>query len=241
LGTEKKRSPFTIIAVLALIIALVLAITVALISLKPDLFFQGDKVDVSDLIIDHGTSWLDSQVKFSVTNLYTSAITEIGINANDVNYGYSTQRVPAGQTQNEVFPLSGLAITNSASYNIELTFTFDNGQYTKVHEVISPPKYVSGAIIDDVSFTMTNETFVSITFRNTGNIPLTDAKIKLGDYETVLPLSHPLVQNESAIFDKKLISGTFQNEVSYPAKYTWTFADGSTFTATNSVTFHQNS
>jgi hypothetical protein len=45
---------------------------------------------------------------------------------------------------------------------------------------------------------------------------------------------------ETAVFENQTINGIFETGVSYPAKYEFTFAEGSVFSATNSVTFTGN-
>ena len=119
--------------------------------------------------------------------------------------------------------------------------TFGNGQYEKYGQNVARPNYVSSAFVDSVSLTMTNETFLSITFHNTGTIPLTSANVTIGDCEMQLPLNADLHQGESAVFDNLTISETYQLGQSYPITYEFSFADESTYTATSSVVFNENS
>ena len=92
---------------------------------------------------------------------------------NGVSYGYIDLEIPPGQTKNVDLPLTNLAITNSTVYDAKLTFTFDNGQYEVYSAAITPEKYAGTAVIDKITYRMTNETLISITFHNSGNIPLT--------------------------------------------------------------------
>ena len=232
------------VAVLAVVISIIaLIVLVNIYVFVPDVFRLPEdlgRIKVSNLKIEPSANWHGSNISLTVTNTYTSPVTVVGSNVNGVNFGYIKLEIPPGQTQDTNLPLNNLAITNSTAYDAKLTFTFENGQYETYSKVITPQKYTATAVMDKIAYSMTNETFVSITFHNTGNIPLTAAKIILGNYETTLPLTHALKPTESAVFENQTINGIFQNGINYPAKYEFTFAEGSVFYATNTVIFIEN-
>jgi len=102
--------------------------------------------------------------------------------------------------------------------------TFGNGQYEKYAQNVARPNYMSSAFVDSVSLTTTNETFLSITFHNTGTIPLTSANVTIGDCEMQLPLNADLQPGESAVFDNLTISETYRLSQSYPIMHEFSFA-----------------
>ncbi len=100
----------------------------------------------------------------------------------------------------------------------------------------TPYKYVGSAFLESADLQMIDEkTFVSLTAKNTGNIPLSKLKMTVGDFETSLSLNQFVQPKENLVLNMRPIDKTFDSETSYPVKYTFIFADESIITAQSTI------
>lgn len=235
---KKRFSPFTIVVILTLVVALVLAFTVAFLTLDDGKLFLGSKANIADFNMEPSGNWQNCIASFTITNLYNSEVTVIGSEINGDNFGYLEIKVPPGQTKNASIPLNGLIITKSNSYETELTITFDDGSYEVYSQTFAPPKYAGAAMMDKISYNMVNnQTFISVTIENTGNIPLTKFRLTMGDYQTLIDLETAVKSKDQIQLTNEPVTGKFDLHTNYPVLYEFIFADESIFSATNTVTF----
>jgi hypothetical protein len=120
-----------VVVLIAVTSAIALVVLLTAFFLVPDLFTlpQGEnKIEIASVKIEPSSDWKSCIIKLTATNTYNSPTTVIGSKINGVNFGYSKLEIPPGQTQDAVFLLNNLAITNSTSYETRLTFTFDDGK-----------------------------------------------------------------------------------------------------------------
>ncbi len=125
----KKRFSIILVAILTLVVAIVLSVTIAVLLLGDENLYVGTKAKIVNLHFSPSSDWKSTIASFTITNLYNSKITVIGSDVNKVNYGYSEITLPSGQTRNATVNLNGLVITKSSNYDVTLTVTFDDGQY----------------------------------------------------------------------------------------------------------------
>ena len=197
-----------------------------------------NKFDVTDLRIEPSSDWKSSQLFFTVTNVYDSPITVIGSRLNGVNFHYIDFELPPGQTKDGTIILSGLNIRNSSSYDVKLTFTHDDGQYSSYTQTITPKKYSAGFMILDSNLNSidSNSAVYYVELQNTGNIPMVSAKILIDNYQVSLPLEKWLQPKDIATLDTS-ISLPIQKGITWNIELEATFAEGSTFSASESYTF----
>ena len=197
-----------------------------------------NKLDVTNLRIEPFSDWKSSQLFFTVTNVYDSPITVIGSRLNGVNFHYIDFELPPGQTKDGNIILNGLNIQNSSSYDVKLTFTHEDGQYSSYSQTITHKKYSPGFIIMDANLTITdsNSVVYVVELQNTGNIPMVSAKILIDNYQVSLSLEKWLQPKDKITLDTS-ISLPFQKGTSWNIELEATYAEGSTFSATNIFTF----
>jgi len=197
-----------------------------------------NKFDVTDLRIEPSSDWKSSQLFFTVTNIYDSPITVIGPRLNGVNFHYQDFELPPGQTKNGNIILNGLSIKNSSSYDVKLTFTHDDGQYSSYSQTITPKKYSQGFMILDSNLNITepNTSVYYVELQNTGNIPMASAKILIDNYQVSLPLEKWLQPKENATLEAS-ISLPFQKGITWTILLEATYAEGSIFSVTEAYTF----
>lgn len=235
----QKRSSNTLIILLALILAIILAVTVAFLVLENKGLFVGSKVEVSNLHFSPSKDWKNTIATFTITNVYTSKTAVIGSEVNQVKYGYSDFILPPGQTKNATITLGNLVITKYGNCTVDLTITFEDGQYETYSQNYVPPKYIGAAFLENVSMSLLNDqAFLSLDATNTGDIPLENVKVTVGSSQSTFTLANYVMPKETLHFEKELLSGIFQTGISYPMLYEFVFADESIFTASNSVIFN---
>jgi hypothetical protein len=217
-----------------IVLAATIIISAVLIFANWFLFFGGEsffpgKLEVSDLKIDHSNDWSSCYIRFSVSNFHNSPITTAGARVNGVNYDYSNLTIPPGQTQDASINLNDLIITSSPNYDIEITFTFNDGQYQTYSESVLPPKYVGGFNFNyqTLNVTASNNTVYSVEIKNTGNIPIVSAKYTIDNYESSLPFHGDLMPKNAATFNNQPIPIPFQKGAAYLIIYQVTYADRS--------------
>lgn len=234
----QKRSSNTLIILLALILAIILAVTVAFLVLENKGLFVGSKVEVSNLHFSPSKDWKNTVATFTITNVYTSKITVIGSEVNQVKYGYSDFILPPGQTKNATINLEKIVITKCGNYTVDLTVTFEDGQYEIYSQNYVPPKYTGASIVENISMSLLNDqAFLSLDATNTGNIPLKIFKITVGSSPSIFTLANYVMPQDNLHLEKELLTGTFHTGISYPILYEFVFADESTFTGNSSVIF----
>ncbi len=233
MGRISKR----VAVLIAIIIAVVLVVLLTCLFFFPDLFTlpqSASKMEVASVQIEPSSDWRSSNIKLTVTNTYNSPTTVVGSRINGVNFGYSTLEIPPGQTQDAVLSLSNLVITNSPTYDTQLTFTFDDGQYEVYSQTITPTKYAGSFIINGQSMNATsNSTIYSATIQNTGNIPMINAKCTIGNYETSMPLIQNLMPKNTITLNFE-VPFTFEKGSIVNVSLEATFAEGSTMSAKTS-------
>jgi hypothetical protein len=164
------------------------------------------KTIVSNLKIDN-LNRSNCVVTIGVNNLYNSPITAIGANVNECNYDYSNLTIPSGETQDETLAIKNLVITSSPNYTIALTFTFGNVEYDVYSKTILPVRYVGSAFITQESLLVAaNTTILSVTFQNTGNIPIKEIRFTTDSHESGLLTSSTFNPDEEKTFSKQLSS-----------------------------------
>ncbi len=232
----KKRSSIILVVILTLVVAIVLSVTVAVLLLRDENLFIGTKVKIINLHFSPSNDWKSTIASFTITNLYNSKITVIGSDVNEVNYGYSEITLPSGQTRNATVNLNGLVITKSSNFAVTLTVTFDDGQYEIYSQNYTPYKYVGSAFLETAVLQLIDEkAFLSLTAKNTGNIPLSRLNITVNSIGTSLGLNQFVLPKDTLRLDMRPIDGTFNSGTSYPVQYTFIFADESTITATSTL------
>ena len=197
-----------------------------------------NKLDVTNLRIEPSSDWKSSQLFFTVTNVYDSPITVLGSRLNGVNFHYIDFELPPGQTKDGNIILDGLNIQNSSNYDVKLTFTHENGQYSSYSQTITPKKYSPGFIIMDANLNITasNSVVYIVELQNTGNIPMVSAKILIDNYQVSLPLEKWLQPKDKITLDTS-ISLPFQKGITWNIELEAIYAEGSTFSANNIFTF----
>jgi hypothetical protein len=227
------KKKFTVIAT-AIVLVIVLGFAIAFLAFQGNFSINGNKnAKVSELKIDHSADWLNCYLYFAVTNLHNSPLTTIGSRVNGVNYGYSTLQtslqVPPGQTQNESLLLQNLVITKTSNYEVELTFTFDDGQYQVYSQSISSEKYVGAAFITNESFIVwVNETVLSLTIQNTGNIPITNIQYTTENITSAFSMKSDLMPKNTGVFKSELFGYIYRIGDLFPVTFQVTYADQST-------------
>ncbi len=197
-----------------------------------------NKFDVADLRIEHSSDWKSSQLFFTVTNIYDSPITVIGSQLNGVNFDYQDFELPPGQTKNGNIILNGLSIRNSSSYDVKLTFTHEDGQYSSYSQTITPKKYSPGFMIVNANLNITdsNTAVYYVELQNTGNIPMVSARILIDNNQVTLPLGTWLQPKDIAPLEASLFL-PIQKGATWTIELEATYADGSNFSATQAYTF----
>jgi hypothetical protein len=232
----KKRSSIILVVILTLIVAIVLSVTLAVLLLRDENLFVGTKVKIVNLHFSPSNDWKSTIASFTITNLYNSKITVIGSEVNKANYGYSEITLPSGQTRNATVNLNGLVITKSSNYAVTLTVTFDDGQYEIYSQNYTPYKYVGSVFLETSVLQLIDEkAFLSLTAKNTGNIPLSRLNITVNSVGTSVGLIQFISPEEFLNLDMRPIDGTFNSGTSYPVQYTFIFADESTIIATSTL------
>jgi hypothetical protein len=232
----RDRIPLIAISV---VLALILVLAIWL------LFFQEhsnptnpfSKLEVTNLKIDTSSDWSKCYVNFTVYNRYNSPIIAIGQIVNGINYGYSDITVPAGQTVDESLAVQNLKITNSSSYQIILTFTFDDGNYEDYSQTVYPPQYVAAFSIFREYFTYKepNSTEYSLTIKNDGNIPIESANFTISNEDHMviyqsdsISLGHTMGSLEEELTSQPIPYSSFQSSYIIYITVQVKFADGST-------------
>jgi hypothetical protein len=230
---KRSRAWLKITAVVLLAVILSLAIWM--------LFFQGHsvtpfpKLEVTNLKIDTSPDWSRCDVTFSVYNRYNSPIIAIGQIVNGINYGYAELAVPAGQTVDESLAIPQLKITNSSSYHLIITFTFDDGYYEDYSKTVYPPQYTEAFSIIKQSLTLNeyNSTEYSIDIKNTGDIPLINANVTISNesniviYQSDLMSLGKLMSNETKTLTRTINYTIFQKSSTFHTAVQVKFADES--------------
>ncbi len=226
---------------IAVIIAIALVVLSACLFYFPDLFVlpqSASKMEIASVKIEHSSDWRSSNIILTVTNTYNSPTTVIGSKINGANFGYLKLEIPPGQTQDAVLPLNNLVITNSKTYDTQLTFTFDDGQYEVYSQTITPTKYAGSFMINGQSMNATsNSTIYSATIQNTGNIPMVSAKCTIGDFVTSIPLGQNLMPKSTTTLNFE-VPFTFEKGAIANVTLEATFAEGSTMEAKTSYKFN---
>jgi hypothetical protein len=232
----RDRIPLIVISV---VLALILVLAIWL------LFFQEhsnptnpfSKLEVTNLKIDTSSDWSKCYVNFTVYNSHNSPIIAIGQIINGINYGYSDITVPAGQTVDESLAVQNLKITNSSSYQIILTFTFDDGNYEDYSQTVYPPQYVAAFSIFMEYFTYKepNSTEYSVTIKNDGNIPIESANFTISNEDHMviyqsdsISLGHTMGSLEEELTSQPIPYSSFQSSYIIYITVQVKFADGST-------------
>jgi hypothetical protein len=105
-------------------------------------FFEAQKIEVSNLKLDYGSGLFDSReakLSFAVANRYNSHLLAIGPAIDEVNYGFFNWGIPAGQTSEVILGLPDMNLTSSTTYNVKLTFSFQDGKYYDLSASVTTP------------------------------------------------------------------------------------------------------
>ena len=194
------------------------------------------KLEVTNLKIDTSQDWSVCYVTFAVYNRYNSPIIAIGQIVNGINYPYADIMVPAGQTMDETLTIPQLKITNSSSYHIIITFTFDDGYYEDYSKTVYPPQYTGAFSITNQSLTLNddNSTEYSLEIQNTGDIPLINANFTIANESNIVVYQSDLISlgnlmtNNTKTLTRTIDYAVFQNGSTFHTVVQVKFADGST-------------
>jgi hypothetical protein len=197
------------------------------------------KIEVEDLNLSYDPR---AAADFTVTNLYDSQLTTIGLTVNGVNCGLSTPNLPAGQAQDESLPLQNVALSSLTTYNVKLTFTWADNTYQDYSGSYATPIFKGQAQVTAASLTYVTDSgeYFSFTLKNTGNLPITSVNYTLAlpvyPYQLSVPAFLPTIMpGQSETYNSEPIMCQFQAGAAYPLTIQITCADGSTSTIQTSV------